>query len=30
VWISGSTRQPPFVDLRLASILDLPRHVHRL
>lgn len=30
VWISGSTRQPPFVDLRLASILDLPRQLHRL
>lgn len=30
VWISNSTRQPPFVDLRLASILDLPRHLHRL
>ncbi|KFB66231.1 pyrimidine 5'-nucleotidase [Candidatus Accumulibacter vicinus] len=25
VWVSGSTRQPSFVDLRLVSILDLPR-----
>lgn len=25
VWVSGSTRQPAFVDLRLVSILDLPR-----
>ena len=30
VWVSSSTRQPPFVDLRLVSILDLPRHLQRL
>jgi putative hydrolase of the HAD superfamily len=30
VWVSGSTRQPPWVDLRLVSVLDLPRHLQRL
>jgi putative hydrolase of the HAD superfamily len=29
VWVSGSTRQPSFVDLRLVSILDLPRCLQR-
>ena len=30
VWVSASTRQPPYVDVRLASILDLPRQLARL
>ena len=30
VWISANTRQPPYVDVRLASILDLPRQLVRL
>jgi putative hydrolase of the HAD superfamily len=30
VWVSGSTRQPSFVDLRLVSILDLPRGLQHL
>ena len=30
VWVSGSTRQPAFVDLRLVSILDLRCHLQRL
>ncbi|MCP5247276.1 MAG: pyrimidine 5'-nucleotidase [Candidatus Accumulibacter sp.] len=30
VWISAATRQPPWVDVRLVSILDLPRHRQRL
>jgi len=30
VWISCSTRQPPWLDLRLRSVLDLPRHWQRL
>ena len=30
VWVCGSTRQPSFVDLRLVSILDLPRSLQRL
>jgi putative hydrolase of the HAD superfamily len=30
VWVSGSTRQPPWVDLRLVSVLDLPRRLQCL
>ena len=30
VWISDSTRQPPWLDLRLRSVLELPRHWQRL
>jgi putative hydrolase of the HAD superfamily len=30
VWVSASTRQPPYVDVRLASVLDLPRRLGRL
>lgn len=30
VWVSASTRQPPCVDVRLGSVLDLPRHLGRL
>lgn len=30
VWVSRSTRQPPWVDLRLVSVLDLRRHLPRL
>ena len=30
VWVSSSTRQPAFVDLRLVSILDLRHHLQRL
>lgn len=30
VWVSAGTRQPPYVDLRLASVVDLPRHLGRL
>ncbi|MBL8408319.1 MAG: pyrimidine 5'-nucleotidase [Candidatus Accumulibacter phosphatis] len=30
VWVCGSTRQPSFVDLRLVSILDLPRGLQHL
>ncbi len=30
VWVCGSTRQPSFVDLRLVSILDLPRCLQHL
>lgn len=30
VWLSRSTRQPACVDVRLVSILDLPRHLQRL
>ena len=30
VWVSGSTRQPSWVDQRLVSVLDLPRHLQRL
>ena len=30
VWVSTSTRQPSYVDVRLTSILDLPRQLPRL
>jgi putative hydrolase of the HAD superfamily len=30
VWVSASTRQSPCVDVRLASILDLPQRLGRL
>jgi putative hydrolase of the HAD superfamily len=30
VWVSASTRQPPYVDVQLASILDLPQRLGRL
>ena len=30
VWVSASTRRPPYVDVRVASVLDLPRHLGRL
>ena len=30
VWVCAETRRPPYVDLRLASVLDLPRHLGRL
>lgn len=30
VWLSAATRQPAWVDVRLVSILDLPRHLPRL
>ena len=29
-WVSAETRQPAWVDVRLVSILDLPRHLARL
>lgn len=30
VWVSTATRQPAWVDVRVASILDLPRRMQRL
>lgn len=30
VWISRAARSPAYVDLRLQSVLDLPRHLSRL
>ena len=30
VWVSTSTRQPPYVDVRVPSVLDLPRRLGRL
>jgi putative hydrolase of the HAD superfamily len=30
VWVSAGTRQPGWVDVRLASILDLPRRLASL
>ena len=30
VWVSACTRRPPCVDVRLASVLDLPRRLGRL
>lgn len=30
VWVSTSTRQPPCADLKIASVLDLPRQLRRL
>ena len=30
VWVSACTRQPPCVDVRLASVLDLPRRLGQL
>ena len=30
VWVSRNRRSPPFVDVRIESILDLPRVIHRL
>jgi len=29
VWVSGDTRRPPFADLRVKSVTDLPRLVFR-
>jgi len=30
VWISPLTRAPAFVDLRLRSVVELPRHLDKL
>lgn len=30
VWISKTTRCPPYVDARLSSVLELPRYLRRL
>ncbi len=30
VWIATGTRKPPYVDLRLRTVLDLPRHQRKL
>ena len=30
VWVSARTRQPPYVDLKLTSVLDLPSRLGRL
>jgi putative hydrolase of the HAD superfamily len=30
VWVSTSTRQPPYVDVQLASVLSLPQRLGRL
>ena len=30
VWVSACTRQPPYADVRLASVLDLPERLGRL
>ncbi len=30
VWVSRSTRRPPFVDVRVVSVLDLPGRLSRL
>ncbi len=30
VWVSANTRQPPYVNVRIRSILDLPRRLARL
>ena len=30
VWVSASTRQPPYADVRIASVLDLPKRLGRL
>jgi len=30
VWVSACTRQPPYADVRLASVLDLPERLARL
>ena len=30
VWVSASTRRPPYVDLRVASVLALPKRLGRL
>jgi putative hydrolase of the HAD superfamily len=29
VWVAGGFARPPYVDLRIGSVLDLPRHVFR-
>jgi len=29
VWVSGNARRPPFADLRVKSVTDLPRLVFR-
>jgi nitroreductase len=29
VWVAGGLAKPRYVDLRIASVLDLPRHVFR-
>lgn len=30
VWVSACTRQPPYVDVRISSILDLPQRLGQL
>lgn len=30
VWVSANTRQPPYVDVRATSVLDLPRRLAQL
>ena len=30
VWVSTCTQQPPYVDLKVNTVLDLPRHLGRL
>ncbi len=30
VWVNAGLRRPPEVDVRIASVLDLPRHLGRL
>ena len=30
VWVSTCSRQPPYVDVRLASVVDLPKRLGRL
>jgi putative hydrolase of the HAD superfamily len=30
VWVSACTRRPPYVDVKLASVLDLPQRLGRL
>ncbi|MFZ4535083.1 pyrimidine 5'-nucleotidase [Propionivibrio sp.] len=30
VWVSASTRRPPYADVRVASVLDLPKRLGRL
>ena len=30
VWVSAASRQPPYVDVKLASVVDLPKRLERL
>jgi putative hydrolase of the HAD superfamily len=30
VWVSACTRRPPYADVQLASVLDLPKRLGRL